>query len=414
MNKDVSRRQTPNDDLSDISVELRLVLREKTSEVDLKRKAVIDLELDKKKPKLSRSPAEELAVSGVDAVKGGSFSEEVSTRKSSVAVITGETGQQRADQVESSMKGQTQEVSVPRKRSRKRKHLVEEPPSEEKQLPEVPNWACTSRARFENRYTVGSIMAKGGFGVVCAGWRKADNIPVAIKFVDRCQAEYTKILIRGQEWKINEEVAMTARAADGQPQPFVIGLMDFYDLETDAVLILERPRDMVDLNDFIRERGNCLTEELTRVIMRQMVDAAAHILGNGVFHRDIKEHNILIQANMAAPRIRIIDFSCSCFVSEEPYDAKSFAGTPSLAPPEVILSEVYKAGPTTVWQLGALMWQLTSLYRGFSTLKFLAKTLPHVGLLSKYAEDFLRICLLRDEDKRPTVEQLQHHPWLSY
>ncbi|KAM9788439.1 serine/threonine-protein kinase pim-1-like [Neosynchiropus ocellatus] len=398
--------------VGDISVELRLVLREKASDVDLKRKAGIDPELDKKKAKLSRPPADQLP--GADVVKGGGCSGDASSRKSAVAVNTGETGRKGGDQVESSVKGPTQEVSVHRKRSRKRKHLIQELPSEQSQLPEVPHWACTSRARFEHRYVVGSIMAKGGFGVVCAGWRKADNVPVAVKFVDKCHAEYTKIFVSGQEWKLNEEVAMTARAAEGQPQPFVIGLMDFYDLETDAVLILERPREMVDLHEFIKERGNCLPEELTKVIMRQMVDAAAHILGNGIFHRDIKEHNVLIEANMAAPRIRIIDFSCSCFVSEEPYDANNFAGTPSLAPPEVILSEVYKAGPTTVWQLGALMWQLTSLYRGFSTLKFLGKTLPHVGLLSKYAEDFLRICLLREEGKRPTVEQLQQHPWLSH
>lgn len=52
--------------------------------------------------------------------------------------------------------------------------------------------------------------------------------------------------------------------------------------------------------------------------MKQLVAAAVQLHMAGIFHRDLKLDNILIEHDDArpVPRVRIIDFGCSCFVTE--------------------------------------------------------------------------------------------------
>lgn len=64
----------------------------------------------------------------------------------------------------------------------------------------------------------------------------------------------------------------------------------------------------------------CLSQE----ILRQLVDTAIDMHSKGVFHRDIKLHNVLVQSDSGAPRVRVIDFGCGTFSTEMSYS--SFCG----------------------------------------------------------------------------------------
>ncbi|XP_061605938.1 probable serine/threonine-protein kinase MARK-A [Phyllopteryx taeniolatus] len=175
-------------------------------------------------------------------------------------------------------------------------------------------------------------------------------------------------------------------------------------------------------------------------IMKQLVDAAIKMHAVNVFHRDLKQRNILLEATFSLPRVRLIDFGCSCFVNEEPYH--EYAGTLRYAPPEYVLKRPYKAGPATVWQLGALLFELLDGTERFDTFMFLIKGLTLNRVLSQgksrfhldvthtsgtngglvpslslwkwllHCKDFLWICLTSDTDQRATLEQMQWHPWL--
>lgn len=54
----------------------------------------------------------------------------------------------------------------------------------------------------------------------------------------------------------------------------------------------------------------------TQIIIRQLVNALIGIHSGGVFHRDIKLENVLIETGSTTPRIWIIDFGCATLVSE--------------------------------------------------------------------------------------------------
>lgn len=60
------------------------------------------------------------------------------------------------------------------------------------------------------------------------------------------------------------------------------------------------------------------------MILRQLVDAAIDMHAKGVFHRDIKLQNVLVQFDSGVPRVRLIDFGCGSFSTEMSYT--SFRG----------------------------------------------------------------------------------------
>lgn len=53
-----------------------------------------------------------------------------------------------------------------------------------------------------------------------------------------------------------------------------------------------------------------------QIIIKQLVNALIEIHSRGVFHRDIKLENILIETDSEAPRIWVIDFGCATFLSD--------------------------------------------------------------------------------------------------
>uniref|UniRef100_A0A8C4IDC4 non-specific serine/threonine protein kinase n=1 Tax=Dicentrarchus labrax TaxID=13489 RepID=A0A8C4IDC4_DICLA len=147
------------------------------------------------------------------------------------------------------------------------------------------------------------------------------------------------------------------------------------------------------------------------MILRQLVDAAIHMHSKGVFHRDIKLKNVLVQLDSGLPRVRIIDFGCASFSTETSFS--SFCGTRAFFPPEWSELDAYWAHPTTVWQLGAIFYSLLSGHPRFTTSDFVGNHIPINSALSSDVKVLLYMCLVSDPCMRATLGDLQGHPALS-
>ncbi|XP_018549438.2 serine/threonine-protein kinase pim-2 [Lates calcarifer] len=272
----------------------------------------------------------------------------------------------------------------------------------------------TSRAEFEAKYLQLEKLGEGGFGSVYAGIRKTDNLPVAIKHIAKRYVTCQPVVLHGKIYNIPMEVLLMLRAAGGPRsvgKSSAVTLVDWYDLNQETLLVMERPAPSVDLLTYMLNNNGPMDENTVKNIMKQLVDAAIVMHSKGVFHRDIKSENILIETGSDVPRVRIIDFGCGCTVKNEPY--RGFSGTSAYAPPEYFTRGAYEAAPTTVWQLGALLYELLDGYNQFITSEFLHKNITFNTGLSQDCQDLLNMCLALNPKERATLEQMQQHPWFS-
>ena len=96
----------------------------------------------------------------------------------------------------------------------------------------------------------------------------------------------------------------------------VIRLYDYYEKADSVYMILEQPRPMMDLFDFIT--AACpLCERTAKFLFKQIVESIAFCHAAGVVHRDIKDENILLE--LATGRTKLIDFGSGAFLKEGPY-----------------------------------------------------------------------------------------------
>ncbi|XP_075948871.1 serine/threonine-protein kinase pim-1-like [Anarhichas minor] len=257
-------------------------------------------------------------------------------------------------------------------------------------------------AEFEAKYQQQDLLGKGGCGSVFAGYRKADNLPVAIKHVPN-----DKILCK--HVRISAEVTIMSKlAAKSEGTSAPVSLLDCYKLDQELILVLERPIPAKDLFDHIKTNGGPLDEEEAKVILKQLIDAAIDPEDKHVFHRDIKLENILIETSSDIPRVRLLDFGLSC-LAKKTSTYKVFFGTH--IPPEYHDRGFYRAGPTTVFQMGVVLFE-TLHSDTFVPNRFFRNKQRISNELSENCQDFFRTSLNRDPDQRPTLKQLRSHPWL--
>lgn len=134
-------------------------------------------------------------------------------------------------------------------------------------------------------------------------WRlNGDKIPLEIVMLDKC------------------------RNVEG-----IIQFLEYFERPAGYLIVMERPEAVIDLFDYITERGS-LDELLARDLFRQVVGSALGCRNVGVVHGDIKSENLLL--NLDTGCLKLIDF-CNADFIQDVYE--KFGGTRLYAPPEWIL-----------------------------------------------------------------------------
>lgn len=104
--------------------------------------------------------------------------------------------------------------------------------------------------------------------------------------------------------------------------PQIIQLLDWKDQGEYYTMVLERPIPCEDLFDFVTRHGGRIDERIAKVVMWQATQAAYVSCQRGVFHRDIKHENLLI--NKETLEVKLIDFGCGALLHSSSYT--SFMG----------------------------------------------------------------------------------------
>ncbi|XP_061074729.1 serine/threonine-protein kinase pim-3-like, partial [Conger conger] len=216
-------------------------------------------------------------------------------------------------------------------------------------------------------YKKGKLLGRGGFGSVYAGTRISDGLPVALKYVLKDEEEMhpRKKLSKPKEVGLFEMV----NKLSGHPN--ILKLYNWFDRPASYVMAMERPNPCKDLFTYRQDQG---------------------------IQTDTKE-------------IKLIDFGCGDPLKNTAYT--DFSGTPEYLPIEWFQKEKFLAGPGTVWSVGVTLYNLVCGGDPFTS--YTSKGMRHVEIsagLSPEIKDFICCCLRPQARDRPTLEQLQLHPWI--
>ncbi|XP_064261922.1 serine/threonine-protein kinase pim-1-like [Passer domesticus] len=265
--------------------------------------------------------------------------------------------------------------------------------------------AGKAQQRLKERYRLGSLLGRGGFGNVFAATRLSDGAPVAIKRVPRNRVHHWGELPDGTSAPL--EIVLLDKVSSGFSG--VVQLLEWVELPNDIFMVLERPEQSQDLHHFIQARG-FLSEEVARQLFRQVLEAVRHCTSCGVLHRDIKPENILV--DLATGQAKLIDFGCGTYLQDTAYT--HFAGTPSYSPPEWTRFGWYHGEPATIWSLGILLHEMVCgkmpFRRGWN-FSWGQLSLPQ--RLSPECQNLIGWCLSMHPLARPSLEEVFCHPWMQ-
>jgi len=202
----------------------------------------------------------------------------------------------------------------------------------------------------QNRYRIISFLSKGGMGTIYRAWHLHLNIPVAIKEMIP-QPDLPPAMLATLRQQFQREAAVLARL----DHPHLVGVIDFFE-EEDNVYLVMKFIEGESLGQHIGQQGP-LPEGEVLTWAGQLLDALAYCHAQGVLHRDIKPHNVIIRPD---GRAVLVDFGLVKLW--DPHDPRTRTamrgmGTPEYAPPEQYHPDRgYTDARTDIYGLGATLY----------------------------------------------------------
>ncbi|PNW86180.1 hypothetical protein CHLRE_02g076000v5 [Chlamydomonas reinhardtii] len=114
-----------------------------------------------------------------------------------------------------------------------------------------------------------------------------------------------------------------------------------------------------NLKQWLAERGGRLAEPVARWFTQQLVYGLAYCHAHGVYNRDIKPENLLLDTGgggLEQPLLKVADFGLA--KSSNDSAPNSCVGSPNFMAPEVFTSKQYDGRKADVFSCGVVLYQL--------------------------------------------------------
>ncbi|CAG8589967.1 2831_t:CDS:2 [Paraglomus occultum] len=165
------------------------------------------------------------------------------------------------------------------------------------------------------------------------------------------------------------------------------------------------------LNDIAKENVE-LIEKQAKKIMRQLLFACKHLEDYGIYHRNLKLENIVIDIDS---NIKLVNFDLA--IEAKQNEAYEIIG--SIVPPEMYnRHDIYRRATAQVWVLGNIFYQLFERIEPYPKERVIAKALGPV-MFSKDNRPSEECVLLMesmldaDPNRRPQcIEDVLAHFWI--
>jgi serine/threonine protein kinase len=208
---------------------------------------------------------------------------------------------------------------------------------------------------LSGRYELGSILGKGGMGVVFRGKHLGTDRPIAVKILRREFASDPTLAKR---------FVREAKAAAALRHPNVVDVLDYgVDPDGTAFQVLEL-LDGESLREHL-ERKSKISIELTLALLFPVVHALAMAHARGVIHRDLKPDNVFLARNVHGRIVpKLLDFGIAKVMPKDGGAAATLStrvgavmGTPAYMSPEQARGTPDVGTATDVWAIGVILFE---------------------------------------------------------
>lgn len=221
---------------------------------------------------------------------------------------------------------------------------------------------------LNNRYLIGRVLGKGGFGVTYIAKDIISNNICAVK--EYMPSEYSTrsggtqnivpfsddkarfVFTHGRE-KFMEEAKTLLKLRNN---PIVVDILDYFTQNNTAYLVMEY-LDGQDLRKLARDSGGKLDSEFAKMVFVTIASSLMEIHRLNILHRDLSPENIIVTSD---GRIKLIDFGAARnFVSTQ-NKGMSILLKPGFAPPEQYNAKGTQGPWSDVYALCATFYTLVS------------------------------------------------------
>lgn len=255
-------------------------------------------------------------------------------------------------------------------------------------------------------YELGRTLGQGNFGKVKLAKNLHTGDFFAIKILDK-----NKIF----SLEITDQIKREISTLKLLKHPNIVRLYEVLASKTNIYMVLEYVNGG-ELFDKISGRGK-LQEKHGRRIFQQLIDSVGYCHEKGVFHRDLKLENLLVDSKGS---IKVSDFGLSALPRHVREDGllHTTCGSPNYVAPEILANRGYEGAAVDIWSCGVILFVILTGYLPFDDRnlvvlyqKIFKGDFEIPKSLSSGAQDILKSILQPNPGKRITMAEIKAHQW---
>ncbi|XP_012567989.1 CBL-interacting serine/threonine-protein kinase 20 [Cicer arietinum] len=203
------------------------------------------------------------------------------------------------------------------------------------------------------KYEIGRMLGQGNFAKVYHARNLKTGQSVAIKVFNK-----EMIMRVGLKEQVKREISGMRLVR----HPNIVELYEVMASKTKIYFAMEYVKGG-ELFDKV-SKGK-LREDVARKYFQQLIEAVNHCHKRGVYHRDLKLENLLLDEN---GDLKVSDFGLSALLESKKKDGllHTTCGTPAYVAPEVIRKKGYDGDKADIWSCGVVLYVLLAGFLPFN------------------------------------------------
>ncbi|CAA2964122.1 CBL-interacting serine threonine- kinase 11 [Olea europaea subsp. europaea] len=266
--------------------------------------------------------------------------------------------------------------------------------------------AFTSENALFNKYELGKLLGCGAFAKVYHARDLRDGQSVAIKVINK---KRLSINLMGN---IKREISIMNRLN----HLHIVKLYEVLATKTKIYFVMEFVKGG---ELFAKVAKGRFSEDLSRIYFQQLISALSYCHSRGVYHRDLKLENLLLDEN---GDLKVTDFGLCAVTGQIHPDGllHTLCGTPAYVAPEILAKKGYNGAKIDVWSSGVILFVITAGYLPFNDpnlMNMYRKIYKGEFRCPKWMSSDLIRFLSRVLDTNPmtriTINEIKSDPWFK-